>query len=76
VAILKENKMSDFKSTGDTLKGDGSNDGYRHVTSEGASITVGPAKDQDAQGGTYISITDVDGDKRTIVVDKDGERVK
>lgn len=56
-----------MKSTGEMLKGDGSNDGLRHVTSEGASYTKGPAKDPSAEGGEYLSVTDTEGNKTTKV---------
>ncbi|PSB51511.1 hypothetical protein [Chamaesiphon polymorphus] len=64
------------KSIGEILRGDSSNRGFRHVTSGGASITVGVADDPNAPGGKYISVTDEDGKKRSIVYDRNGNVVK
>jgi YD repeat-containing protein len=71
--------MSDDKgpqSTGDMLRGSGSNDGLRHVTAGGASITTGPAKDTKYEGGKYVSVTDAKGNKQTNVYDANGNLVK
>ncbi len=66
-----------FQSIGDALRGDSSNDGERHVSSEGASYTRGPAEDKSVpRGSTYFSVTDKDGDKRTKVYGPDGKTVK
>nr|WP_281720670.1 hypothetical protein [Nitrosomonas nitrosa] len=66
--------MSDLvKSIGDILRGDNSNRGFRHVTSDGASYTVAVAKDDRVEGGKYVSVTDENGRKRTIVYKKNGE---
>lgn len=64
------------KSIGEILRGDSSNRGFRHVTSGGASITVGVADDPNAPGSKYISVTDEDGKKRSIVYDSNGNVVK
>jgi hypothetical protein len=64
------------KSIGEILRGDSSNRGFRHVTSGGASITVGVADDPKAPGGKYISVTDEDGKKRSIVYDSNGTVVR
>lgn len=68
--------MNEFRLVGDLLRGDGSNRGLRWVTDLGASITVGPAQDPLAIGGQYISVTDVDGNKTSIVFDATGNVVK
>lgn len=72
--ITERKNMSGW--IGDILKGDGSNDGLRHVTEDGASYTTGPAKDPKAEGGTYLSASDANGNKTTIVWDSDGNRIK
>lgn len=58
------------RSIGEILRGDSSNRGFRHVTSGGASVTVGVADDPNAPGGKYVSVTDDRGRKRTIVYDR------
>ena len=63
-------------SIGDMLRGSGSNDGYRHVTSGGASITTGPTKDTAYPGGKYVSVTDANSNKQTNVYDSNGNLVK
>jgi hypothetical protein len=64
------------KSIGEILRGDNSNRGFRHVTSGGATITIGVADDPNAPGGKYISVTNEDGKKRSIVYDSNGIVVK
>lgn len=68
--------MSGPESVGEILCGDGSNNGYRHTTSEGAPYTVGPTEDPRYPGGTYVSATDVSGNKMTVVLDLSGRIVK
>jgi hypothetical protein len=64
------------KSIGDILRGDSSNSGFRHVTADGISITVGVADDPSASGGKYVSVTDSAGRKRSILYDQNGNVVK
>ncbi|MBI1800872.1 MAG: hypothetical protein HY259_11630 [Chloroflexi bacterium] len=68
--------MNDFKSIGDILRGNGSNQGFQHTTSWGARYTVGPTEDPRYPGGTYVSVNDVFGDKRTVVLDNHGQIVR
>jgi hypothetical protein len=64
------------QSTGEILTGDGSNQGLRHETSGGASITTGPTSDPAVPDGNYISVTNDQGSKTTIVYDSGGNAVK
>lgn len=64
------------RSIGEILRGDNSNRGFRHKTSSGATITVGVADDPSAKGGKYVSVTDDQGKKRTIVYDRNNSVVK
>jgi hypothetical protein len=64
------------KSIGDILRGDSSNRGFRHKTSGGTTITVGVANDPNAKDGKYVSVTDDNGRKRTIVYDRNNNVVK
>lgn len=73
---MAESKGGGPVSLGDMLRGSGSNDGYRHVTSGGASITTGPTRDPAYPGGKYVSVTDSKGDKQTNVYDSKGNLVK
>jgi hypothetical protein len=79
ISIYEEAKaskeMSDFKSIGDILRGDGSNDGFFHRFQNGWSITDGPTKDERWPGGRYTSVTDVDNYKQSIVRDSSGNIV-
>lgn len=71
-----DSSNSDFRSIGEILRGDGSNGGWRHETSGGASITKGPAQDPAAPGGHYISVTSSTGDKTSHLYDADGNQIK
>lgn len=64
------------RQIGEILRGDSTNRGFRHVTSDGASITIGVADDPKAKGGKYISVTDNQGRKRSIVYDRNNNVVK
>ncbi|WP_414552549.1 hypothetical protein [Anabaena sp. CCY 0017] len=64
------------KSIGEILRGDNSNRGFRHTTSGGATVTIGVADDPKASGGKYISVTDENGKKRSIVYDPNNNVVK
>lgn len=65
-----------MKSIGDILRGDSSNEGLRHVTSGGASITKGPTEDPNFPGGSYLSVSRRDGGKQTVVFDSSGQPAK
>jgi len=67
--------VNEFRLVGDLFRGDSSNGGFRWETGLGAFITIGPAKDPLALGGQYISVTDVDSNKTTIVYDSSGNVV-
>lgn len=68
--------MSDFKSIGEILKGDPSKPGFHIGSPNGVSITVAPTQDPAVPGGTFVSVTDVGGKKRTIVYNSDGSIYK
>jgi hypothetical protein len=55
----------------------GSNEkGQRYTTEDGATYTSNKADDPKAEGGRYISVTNTDGEKRTVVSNSDGNVVK
>ena len=55
----------------------GSNEkGQRYTTSKGATYTSNKTDDPKAKDGKYLSVTNVDGEKRTVVYDKSGNKVK
>jgi hypothetical protein len=64
------------RSLWEILRGDSSHTGLRHVTSNGATYTVKSTQDPSFPGGSFISVTDVSGRKRTIVYDQNGRVVK
>lgn len=65
-----------LQSIGEILRGDPAQTGIRHVSAGGASYTVKATQDPTVPGGRFISVTDQDGKKRTIVYDRNGRAVK
>jgi hypothetical protein len=65
-----------IKSIAEILRGDPSKSGLRHVSSGGATYTVKATDDPNVAGGKFVSVTNANGNKRTIVYDRDGNVVK